>query len=750
MSDAECKWCRDSDYKGSRCSSGFSEQLQCFQVEDANSYTDLLQNRPINLDSKEDIVLVQPQRVGVKVRPRSQKPHSLPVTIGMSKQYPLDMYFLMDLSYSMNATRTNVADQGGNIISGIKTITEDLRTGFGSFVEKALAPFTSSIAEFNCPAPTNCTPPYSFWHRSSLKAREAEEFKREVNDAPLAGNVDDPEGALDALMQVMTCSVRVGWRPDARKLIFVATDRDFHYAMDGKLVGILEPNDGKCHLDQQGYYTQSDKLDYPSISQISNTAQQGSFVIVFLVLPRYERIYKEMSKLIPGSSVAILAMDAVNIVDLIRKKYEEISSSIRLTSDDIPDGIRLEIKSDCSGKFPQQRTTDTCQNIDLGTTVDFTVDIHATKCIKGKQFTLSPVGIGQRLTVEVETICDCPCENPNANAGYVENSPDCSGKGDDACGICRCNQGFTGSKCECDANNLPDNSEIGSSCRDPKNPDIICNGRGKCECGLCTCLENDRGLVYGQYCECDNFSCLQNPTNNLICSGHGRCACSMCQCHKNWSGDDCSCDSTTLECISPFNGQLCSGNGGCECNRCKCTSMEDSDGLYTGQHCEKEANEWAPCAVLRDCVECQAFSEEDCSTCKFQLEEVNIGSNQSDWLPDIQPCQFENKQGCTYYFSSLIDGVHDLQVFLHVINGSREQCGTGLGIWLSIIIVALVLLISLIAIIIYKVFIEVKGRRQVAMFEKQKQQAAYARNDNVMYKSPITTFKNPMYGKAVN
>ena len=31
--------------------------------------------------------------------------------------------------------------QAGNIISGIKTITEDVRIGFGSFVDKNLPPF---------------------------------------------------------------------------------------------------------------------------------------------------------------------------------------------------------------------------------------------------------------------------------------------------------------------------------------------------------------------------------------------------------------------------------------------------------------------------------------------------------------------------------------------------------------------------------------------------------------------------------
>ena len=49
--------------------------------------------------------------------------------------------------------------------------------------------------------------------------------------------MDNPEGGLDALLQVMVCKDRIGWRPDSRKIILVATDNDYHNAMDGKLAG---------------------------------------------------------------------------------------------------------------------------------------------------------------------------------------------------------------------------------------------------------------------------------------------------------------------------------------------------------------------------------------------------------------------------------------------------------------------------------------------------------------------------------
>jgi hypothetical protein len=45
---------------------------------------------------------------------------------------------------------------------------------------------------------------------------------------------------MTMLAQVMVCGSQVGWRKDARKIIIVATDRDFHFALDGKLAGTRE------------------------------------------------------------------------------------------------------------------------------------------------------------------------------------------------------------------------------------------------------------------------------------------------------------------------------------------------------------------------------------------------------------------------------------------------------------------------------------------------------------------------------
>ena len=111
----------------------------------------------------------------------------------------------------------------------------------------------------------------------------------EVKRAQVSGNLDAPEGGFDAIMQAIVCKDEIGWRDkvrvcekaqsnqslthsliQARKLLVFSTDAGFHYAGDGKLGGIVKPNDGLCHLDSKGTYTHSTTQDYPSVSHINH------------------------------------------------------------------------------------------------------------------------------------------------------------------------------------------------------------------------------------------------------------------------------------------------------------------------------------------------------------------------------------------------------------------------------------------------------------------------------------------------
>lgn len=94
------------------------------------------------------------------------------------------------------------------------------------------------------------------------------DFVNRVAETKISGNLDAPEGGFDAIMQAIVCKEEIGWREKSRKLLVFSTDAGFHYAGDGKLGGIVKPNDGKCHMVNTGddlTYTESLNQDYPSI-----------------------------------------------------------------------------------------------------------------------------------------------------------------------------------------------------------------------------------------------------------------------------------------------------------------------------------------------------------------------------------------------------------------------------------------------------------------------------------------------------
>lgn len=92
----------------------------------------------------------------------------------------------------------------------------------------------------------------------------------------------------------------------------------------------MKPNDGECHLDNRGYYTHSDKQDYPSVSQINAKVKKNAINIIFAVTADKTAVYEQLKSHIEGASAATLSSDSSNIVELIKNQYQQISSSVEM------------------------------------------------------------------------------------------------------------------------------------------------------------------------------------------------------------------------------------------------------------------------------------------------------------------------------------------------------------------------------------------------------------------------------------
>lgn len=103
-----------------------------------------LLNKPLTT-SDGNIVQIQPQRV--KVTLRKGEEFVLPFQYAQAKDYPVDLYYLMDLSASMDDHREKLGKLGKKLADTMVNITHNFRLGFGSFVDKVDLPFTSTVPE---------------------------------------------------------------------------------------------------------------------------------------------------------------------------------------------------------------------------------------------------------------------------------------------------------------------------------------------------------------------------------------------------------------------------------------------------------------------------------------------------------------------------------------------------------------------------------------------------------------------------
>ena len=62
-----------------------------------------------------------------------------------AEDYPVDLYYLMDLSKSMEDDKDKLSELGNLLAERMQSITSNFRLGFGSFVDKVVMPYVSTV-----------------------------------------------------------------------------------------------------------------------------------------------------------------------------------------------------------------------------------------------------------------------------------------------------------------------------------------------------------------------------------------------------------------------------------------------------------------------------------------------------------------------------------------------------------------------------------------------------------------------------
>ncbi|XP_074729473.1 integrin beta-6 isoform X4 [Strix uralensis] len=693
LSGPHCAWCFQENYTDSdgihgRCDTPenlLSKGCQLNLIEFPISEVEIHRNKPLTVATQNtsDVTQISPQKLTLRLRPGHEE--TIQIKVHQTEDYPIDLYYLMDLSASMDDDLNTIKELGSTLSKEMSKLTSNFRLGFGSFVEKPVSPFIkTTAAEINNPCrsvPYECLPTFGYKHVLSL-TNDAEKFNEIVKGQRISANIDTPEGGFDAIMQAAVCKEKIGWRNDSLHLLVFVSDADSHFGMDSKLAGIVIPNDGNCHLDHNNEYSMSTVLEYPTIGQLVDKLVQNNVLLIFAVTNEQVHIYENYAKLIPGATVGRLQKDSGNILQLIIAAYQ----------------------------------------------VSFNVTVSLSSCEKNRRhIVIKPVGLSDTLEMEIHPQCSCNCQ-----AKAEMNSPKCNkGKGSFECGVCVCSSGYVGPRCECDESSLGTSSCKGSAEQNS------CSGRGDCYCGQCVCHPSPYGKVYGPRCECDDFSCVRH--RGLQCGGNGDCDCGECMCHGGWTGEYCNCTTDTSACIAE-DGTLCSGRGECICGSCACTHPAAS-----GQTCEKCPLCGDPCSSRRSCVECHLTSDDkslgECSE-KCKLVDATV-STTKDYSEDKSiPCSLQRENECITIFLLAMD--EQGRTVIHSIE--QKDCPQLPNIPMIIVGVTLaILLIGIVLLCIWKLLVSVQDRKEVAKFEAEKSKVKWQTETNPLYRGSTTTFKNVTY-----
>uniref|UniRef100_A0A672S561 Integrin beta n=1 Tax=Sinocyclocheilus grahami TaxID=75366 RepID=A0A672S561_SINGR len=752
----KCGWCTDEDFlkqgeqKSTRCDeieALIKKGCSKASIEDPRGTVTVNKNQSLTDRTQDGVKLkpdqitqIQPQKLTLDLR--SGEAQTFNLTFKRAEDYPIDLYYLMDLSYSMKDDLENVKNLGTDLMFEMQKITSDFRIGFGSFVEKTVMPYISTTPAklLNpCTSDQNCTSPFSYKNVLSLTA-DGSQFNNLVSKQQISGNLDSPEGGFDAIMQVTVCANQIGWRNVTRLLVF-STDAGFHFAGDGKLGGIVLPNDGKCHL-QENMYTMSHYYDYPSIAHLVQKLSENNIQTIFAVTEEFQPVYQELKNLIPKSAVGTLSSDSGNVIKLIIDAYNSLSSEIILENSRLPEGVSISYISHCkNGVSEKGENGRKCSNISIGDQVTFEVAVTAKGCpSKGKSETIKikPLGFTEEVEIVLNFICECECHEDG-----IPNSPACHfGNGTLECGACRCNEGRIGRVCECSKDEVR-TEDLDANCRMDNGTDI-CSNNGDCVCGTCECKKRDNPeeRYSGKFCECDNFNC--DRSNNKLCGGHGRCECRKCICDANYTGSACDCSLDPSTCLAS-NKQICNGRGTCECGVCKCT-----DTKFQGPTCEICPTCPGVCTEHKDCVQCRAFGtgdkkdtcEKECSYFNLIIKKKKEELPQPNDQPYINHCKERDANDCWFFFTYATK--NDSTVEVHV--AEELECPSGPDI-IPIVagVVAGIVLIGLALLLIWKLLMIIHDRREFAKFEKEKMNAKWDAGENPIYKSAVTTVVNPKY-----
>lgn len=143
-----CSWCSKPDYTSQRCltlPTHIMSQCPSGSLLTPTTSVDIELDEPLrraNIAIGRDAIQIRPQRLRAKLRVGEEI--RFRVQYQQAQDYPIDLYYLMDLSASMEDDKEKLSRLASRLAKVMSNITDNFRLGFGSFVDKTAHPYINT------------------------------------------------------------------------------------------------------------------------------------------------------------------------------------------------------------------------------------------------------------------------------------------------------------------------------------------------------------------------------------------------------------------------------------------------------------------------------------------------------------------------------------------------------------------------------------------------------------------------------
>ncbi|KII67199.1 Integrin beta-2 [Thelohanellus kitauei] len=275
--------------------------------------------------------------------------------------------------------------------------------------------------------------------------------------------IDEPESVLDAMAQASECP-QIGWdrSDDVMRLMIVITETGSKRSRHGDIIGIINPNDGECKMDDLSLLETMD-TDYIHPHILGESLSRNAIRVLILTRQNKIKHYEVLTESFRHQVMGIKDFNKItgtSLISIIENSVQQ-ARTIKFNIEFMMSELQVQHTLTCPSSKNAVTNALECPTVDIDQIAKLSLTINYNKrvCLahnvnkhNATMNTYVKVNGFYHFSINATFQCMCSCSNAQMTD---ESQRACSGNGTLVCGKCKCDTGLEGDTCQCQKGKQP-------------------------------------------------------------------------------------------------------------------------------------------------------------------------------------------------------------------------------------------------------------------------------------------------------